>query len=208
MAVRQHVESEGWPSLPLEEWQPTYATLHMWLQIVGKTRLALAPMENHWWQVALYVTPRGLTTSLIPYGTGPSRSRSIFSITSSPSAPVTAHGAFRSGRDRWPTSTAEYMPQCRRARHRGRNPSRSRRGRDAIPFPRIGSMRRTIRTPPIAAGGSWCRPTGVEAIPRPLSSARRARCISSGGASTSRSPASPAGARRSIRAASRTARIT
>jgi hypothetical protein len=58
----------AWPALPLAEWQDTYATLHMWTQIVGKTRLALAPMENHWWQVALYVTPRGLTTSAIPYG--------------------------------------------------------------------------------------------------------------------------------------------
>jgi hypothetical protein len=58
----------AWPALPLTEWQDTYATLHMWTQIVGKTRLALAPMENHWWQVALYVTPRGLTTSAMPYG--------------------------------------------------------------------------------------------------------------------------------------------
>jgi hypothetical protein len=58
----------AWPELPLAEWQDTYATLHMWTQIVGKTRLALAPMENHWWQVALYVTPRGLTTSAIPCG--------------------------------------------------------------------------------------------------------------------------------------------
>jgi len=56
-----------WPALPLAQWQDTYATLHMWAQIVGKTRLALAPMENHWWQVPLYVTPRGLTTSAIPY---------------------------------------------------------------------------------------------------------------------------------------------
>src|SRR6476469_2439260 len=58
----------AWPALPLNEWQDTYATLHMWTQIVGKTRLALAPMENHWWQIALYVTPRGLTTSAMPYG--------------------------------------------------------------------------------------------------------------------------------------------
>jgi hypothetical protein len=58
----------AWPALPLNEWQDTYATLHMWTQIVGKTRLALAPMENHWWQVALYVTSRGLTTSAMPYG--------------------------------------------------------------------------------------------------------------------------------------------
>ena len=57
----------SWPSLPLEEWQDTYATLHRWLQIVGKTRLALAPMENHWWQAPLYLSARGLTTSPIPY---------------------------------------------------------------------------------------------------------------------------------------------
>ena len=57
----------AWPALPLAQWQATYDTLHMWLQIVGKTRLALAPMQNHWWQVTLYVTPRGLTTSAIPF---------------------------------------------------------------------------------------------------------------------------------------------
>src|ERR1700729_3014548 len=57
-----------WPKLPLTEWRATYATLHMWSQIVGKTRLALAPMENHWWQVALYLTARGLSTSPMPYG--------------------------------------------------------------------------------------------------------------------------------------------
>ena len=57
-----------WPALPLTDWRAAYATLHMWSQIVGKTRLALAPMENHWWQVALYVTARGLTTSAMPYG--------------------------------------------------------------------------------------------------------------------------------------------
>jgi hypothetical protein len=59
---------ETWPPLPLEAWQDTCATLHMWTQIVGKVRLALAPMLNHWWQVPFYVTTRGLTTSPIPYG--------------------------------------------------------------------------------------------------------------------------------------------
>lgn len=59
---------DDWPSLPLAEWQPTHDTLHMWLQLVGKTRLALAPKQNHWWHVTLYVTSRGLTTSPIPYG--------------------------------------------------------------------------------------------------------------------------------------------
>ncbi|MHB1140758.1 MAG: DUF5996 family protein [Sulfuricaulis sp.] len=56
-----------WPALPLAEWQDTYATLHRWTQIVGKVRLARAPMLNHWWQVPLYVTARGLSTSPIPY---------------------------------------------------------------------------------------------------------------------------------------------
>ena len=63
-------ENEQWPPLPYEEWKDTYATLHMWTQIVGKTRMALAPLENHWWNVPLYVTPRGLTTSAIPCGSG------------------------------------------------------------------------------------------------------------------------------------------
>jgi uncharacterized protein DUF5996 len=60
---------DTWPRLPLAAWQDTYATLHMWLQVVGKIRLALAPMVCHWWHIALYATPRGLTTSPIPYGT-------------------------------------------------------------------------------------------------------------------------------------------
>jgi hypothetical protein len=63
---RDHDQS--WPSLPFTEWQDTYATLHRWTQIVGKIRLAHAPPVNHWWQVPLYVTCRGLTTSSIPYG--------------------------------------------------------------------------------------------------------------------------------------------
>jgi hypothetical protein len=58
-----------WPSLPLAAWQDTYETLHMWTQIVGKIRLALVPQINHWWNSTLYVTPRGLTTSTMPYGT-------------------------------------------------------------------------------------------------------------------------------------------
>src|SRR5918998_2156907 len=60
---------EVWPSLPLEEWKDTYATLHMWTQIVGKIRLVQSPRINHWWQVPLYVSARGLTTTAIPHGT-------------------------------------------------------------------------------------------------------------------------------------------
>src|SRR5438093_7443889 len=59
--------TNSWPALPLAQWKDTYGTLHMWTQIVGKIRLALAPLVNHWWNVTLYVTPRGLTTSAMPY---------------------------------------------------------------------------------------------------------------------------------------------
>jgi hypothetical protein len=61
---------ERWPALPLVEWKDTYATLHMWTQIVGKVRLALSANINHWWGTAFYVTARGLTTSAIPYEKG------------------------------------------------------------------------------------------------------------------------------------------
>jgi hypothetical protein len=66
--VKEHQSAvELWPALPWEEWKETATTLHMWMQIVGKTRLALTPRENHWWNVPLYVTPRGLSTWSIPY---------------------------------------------------------------------------------------------------------------------------------------------
>src|SRR6186997_2740324 len=58
----------AWPALPLESWQDTFATLHMWTQMVGKTRLALAPMENHWWQVTLLPTARGLVAPAMAAG--------------------------------------------------------------------------------------------------------------------------------------------
>lgn len=54
---------DAWPTLPLDEWQPTYATLHRSTQVVGETRLRLAPFDNYWWHCALYVTAHGLTTS-------------------------------------------------------------------------------------------------------------------------------------------------
>lgn len=59
---------EPWPQLRYDDWKDTLATLHLWTQVVGKVRLAHEPRLNHWWQVALYVTPRGLTTSAMPYG--------------------------------------------------------------------------------------------------------------------------------------------
>jgi Family of unknown function (DUF5996) len=61
-------QPECWPPLPLDSWRDTYATLHMWTQIVGKVRLGLTPLVNHWWNVPLYVAARGLSSSRIPYG--------------------------------------------------------------------------------------------------------------------------------------------
>src|SRR5215467_5769836 len=59
-----------WPELQLKHWKDTLETLHMWTQIVGKIRLTLTPLVNHWWNVTLYVTPRGLTTTAMPYRDG------------------------------------------------------------------------------------------------------------------------------------------
>jgi hypothetical protein len=58
---------ETWPSLPLEAWSDTQATLHRWLQVIGKVKLALCPPVNHWWHVTLLLTSRGLTTGPIPW---------------------------------------------------------------------------------------------------------------------------------------------
>lgn len=63
------LDADAWPALRVAEWEDTRDTVHMWTQIVGKVRLAHAPLVNHWWQVPLYVSARGLTTSAIPYRT-------------------------------------------------------------------------------------------------------------------------------------------
>lgn len=60
--------SQIWPALPYAQWRDTCATLHLWLQIIGKIRLAQCPWVNHSWHVALHVTARGLSTQLMPYG--------------------------------------------------------------------------------------------------------------------------------------------
>src|SRR5271163_1391010 len=61
------MSAAAWPPLPYSAWQPTCETLHLWTQIVGKIRLSLTPWLNHSWHVPLYVTARGLSTSVIPY---------------------------------------------------------------------------------------------------------------------------------------------
>jgi hypothetical protein len=70
--------TQRWPSLPLEAWKETCETLHLWTQMIGKVRLALSPYLNHWWQVPLYVTAQGLTTSPIP--SSPREEAGIFEI--------------------------------------------------------------------------------------------------------------------------------
>jgi hypothetical protein len=60
-------EGDSLPALPFESWKDTHATLHMWTQIVGKVRLMLCPLVNHWWNVTFYVTSRGMTTLVMPY---------------------------------------------------------------------------------------------------------------------------------------------
>jgi hypothetical protein len=68
--VEAETNPTGWPQLNWPEWQATAETLHMWTQIVGKTRLALTPLQNHWWNVAFYVSARGLATSPMPLPDG------------------------------------------------------------------------------------------------------------------------------------------
>lgn len=67
MARSDPDKPECWPALPFASWRDTCATLHMWTQIVGKVRMRLTPLQNHWWNVTLYVTAHGLSTSRIPY---------------------------------------------------------------------------------------------------------------------------------------------
>ena len=63
-------ENSLWPDLPLPAWSDTCETLHRWTQIVGKVRLALTPLVNHWWNVTLYVNARGLVAPANPYAGG------------------------------------------------------------------------------------------------------------------------------------------
>lgn len=61
-------DDSTWPQLPLADWEATRDTLQLWTQVVGKVRMASTPLMNHWWNVPLYVSARGLTTSLVPRG--------------------------------------------------------------------------------------------------------------------------------------------
>ena len=128
--------SDGWPALRVADWTDTRDTLHMWTQIVGKIRLAQAPMVNHWWQVTLYVTPRGLTTSAHPVrATGCSTSSS----TSSTTAPDPHERRRRRARSRSspspsPTSTPRRWRRCASSGIDVRDPAGPNEVEPAIPF--------------------------------------------------------------------------
>lgn len=87
---------QQWPRLKVADWADTRDTLHLWTQIVGKARMAYAPLVNHWWQVTLYVSPRGLTTGTIR----PRRGHSTSSSTSSRTGCGCARARVVSGRSR------------------------------------------------------------------------------------------------------------
>jgi len=61
-------DRDAWPALAYADWVDTCNTLHLWTQVVGKVKLRLAPLSNHWWGIVLFVTARGLTTGAMPYG--------------------------------------------------------------------------------------------------------------------------------------------
>jgi hypothetical protein len=86
-------QEQRWPALPVTDWEPTYDTLHMYTQIIGKISLALRPMTNHWWQVALELSVRGLRTAAIPHAAGTFEMDLDTSITCAASTPRTASGA-------------------------------------------------------------------------------------------------------------------
>ena len=96
----------SWPRLPAPaDWAETLATVHRWTQVVGKVRLAHAPLVNHWWNVPLYVSARGLTTSAVPYG--PRRFEIEFDFTTHTLDVVVSDGG-RGGFDLEPMSVATF----------------------------------------------------------------------------------------------------
>ena len=190
--------SEGaptWPALPVAEWHATRDTLQLWTQIVGKVRLARTPTMSHWWNVPLYVTARGLTTSMIPAN---GRGFQIdFDFTIHELEITVSDGQQRTMRlEAWPVAGLL---------HQRDGNARRPRTVDA----HLDDARRDPRRDPVREGPHPCllRPSPGRAVlagtdrdgPRvhsssaPSSSARSAPSTCSGEGSTSRSPGSPAG---------------
>ena len=101
--------SSAWPELPVDSWQPTRDTFTLWLQVVGKIRIARTPLLNHWWNAPLYLTGRGLTTSLIPAEAG--RSFSIDLDLVDHRLDVTTTTGDRRGMDLAPRSVRDFYTE-------------------------------------------------------------------------------------------------
>lgn len=200
-------DTERWPSIPVADWRDTRDTLHLYTQVVGKVRLANEARLNHWWNVPLYVSARGLTTSLMPHPSGPAF-QIDFRLPRAPPRHRKRHGRASIARlgvspvaestpPRCPSSTTSaWRPSSGRCRWRSPTRSRSRMTGCTPPTtPRqcAGSGSRSSRS----SASSSCSGTGSSASP--------ARCTCSGDRLTSRSPASPAGPRRRTQVAHRAA---
>ena len=194
-----------WPALHYVAWRDTAATLQRWTQIVGKVRLALTPWLNHGWHVPLYVTARGLGT--VARSTSARRARDRVRFRRAPPRLRSSAGPrarLRAAADVGRGLLSAPDGRARRGRHRGGDRRRAERGRRADRRSPTTKPRRYDATPRDAL---LARPgpgrSRLPSLSHRASSARRARCISSGAASTSPSRASRAGARRCIRAAFR-----
>ncbi|UCF19072.1 MAG: hypothetical protein JSU87_14245 [Gemmatimonadota bacterium] len=96
------------PDLPLDDWEDTKLTLHLFLQIVGKIRLALMPRKNHWWNVTLYVSATGLTTGPMPYDDGQEKCEILFDFNEHRLKVFTSRGEHRTLELRERLSVAEF----------------------------------------------------------------------------------------------------
>ena len=196
-----------WPELPWRDWGPTVSTLHMWLQIVGKVRLALAPPLNHWWHVPLYVTARGLTTSPIPYGDREFQVDLDF-VEHQLRVTDADPGAFTMALE--PRSVARFYREFLAGlRSRGFDVAISPRPvevADAVPFDRDEDMPRTTPSTRSCCGRRSSGSTACSRASRPASLARPVRFTCSGAASICPRRVSRGEPHRAIRAASPTAR--
>jgi hypothetical protein len=191
-------DEDSWPRLDYRRGRDSCTTLHLWTQVVGKVRLALAPPVNHWWHVPLYLTARGLTTSPMPYG---GRAFQIDFDFIDHRLRIHVSDGGQDGFALVPRSVADFHTEIM-GRLRGLGLDLQildDAGRDRRPG--AGSSRITCtppmtRTPSTGSGGRWRWPTRCSPSSAAGFSAKRARCISSGAASTSRLPGFPAGAPR------------
>ena len=199
--------SDAWPRLTLADWDETRGALQLWFQIVGKVRLALEPMVNHWWQVPLYVSSRGLTTSLMHAG-----GRGVemeFNFIGQTLDVRSSDGRERQIQLR-SSSVASFYAETMAALsgmgvalHLYDRPVEM---ETAVPF---GEDDRHRVYEPEAAERFWLallQAHRVMARSAPGSSGKRARCTSSGAQRISRPPGSPAALHHCIRAAYRTVR--